>query len=81
MSCGLSPPLIKLPLGATKIEGAAKWYTYVVENCPRNLPDYDGGYLDYEIAIRDEAKVQTTLDLVSWRVSHMTTPRLCLIGH
>lgn len=61
-------------LGAMKVEGAAKWHTYVLENCPRNLPDFEGGYLDYETAVRDEAKVQTTLDLICWRVSRYDDP-------
>ena len=55
-------------LGATAVETSQKWYTYIVDNCPRRLTDLYGNELNYDAAARDEINHQTGLTPVSVRV-------------
>ena len=54
-------------LGATKVEASQKWYTYVVDDCPRRLFDLQGGAVDQDAATLEEVTSQTGLKPVSIR--------------
>lgn len=56
-------------LGAMKAEASQKWYTYIVDNCPRQLLDLQGRPVDQDAAMLDEITSQTGLKPASFRVS------------
>ncbi len=56
-------------LGATAVEISQKWFTYVVEECPRRLTDIQGHEVHYLTALQDEVKCQTGLTPVNMRMT------------
>ena len=54
-------------LGATAVEIPERWYTYIVEDCPRRLSDILGNEIDFDSAVKDEITCQTGLAPVSVR--------------
>ena len=54
-------------LGATKAEASQRWYTYVVDDCPRRLFDLQGGAVDQDAATLEEVTSQTGFNPVSIR--------------
>ncbi|KAL6405974.1 high-affinity glucose transporter RGT2 [Ilyonectria robusta] len=61
-------------LGATAVELATRWITYVIADCPRNLTDLMGKTVDYEAALKDEVEAQTGLRAISCRPSRNDDP-------
>lgn len=57
-------------LGATAIEKAQKWFTYIVPECPRRLTDLQSKELDYVTAAREDILCQTGLSPVRVQPSH-----------
>ncbi|KID81211.1 Endonuclease/exonuclease/phosphatase [Metarhizium guizhouense ARSEF 977] len=63
-------------LGAIKAEASQKWYTYIVDDCPRHLYDLQGQPVDQEAATLEEITSQTGLEPVSVRPTRSDSDQL-----
>jgi len=63
-------------LGAIKAEASQKWYTYIVDDCPRHLYDLQGQPVDQEAATLEEITSQTGLEPVSVRPTRSGSDQL-----
>ncbi|KAK5994259.1 putative RNA-directed DNA polymerase from transposon BS-like protein [Cladobotryum mycophilum] len=61
-------------LGALHAETRQIWYNYIVEECPRTIPTWDGRPVDFNECFREEVITQTGTAPVSFRPTRKNEP-------